>query len=102
MLERGEQIVQIERLRLRPRAFLDRERDRALADIGQGGTPFPVPAIEHQHRIAALEAEHVAQVVDLGSIEAKLAAGREGRLDMEPGCAKIIARHGVTGPGSGW
>ena len=99
MLERGEPVVQVERARLRPALLRDGEEERALAAIGQRGAPFPVTAVERQHRIARLEPQRIAQVVGLRAVEREPGAGRQRMVDEEPRGTKIVSWHGAVRQG---
>ena len=70
MLERGKQKMQIARPRLDAGLFADLGGKRALARGGKPRLPFAVAAVEQQHRSAALEAEHVEQVIALVAVSA--------------------------------
>src|SRR5262249_24836172 len=93
LLERREQVVEIEGWRLRPRALADRERKRAFAAVSQGGPPFALAAVEYEHRIAALKAEHVAQVVGLHRVEREPSAAVERGVQVKPWRAEVVAWH---------
>ncbi len=93
MLERREQVMQIERRRLRARLLADVERGGSLAAVGQRRAPFAVAAVEHQHAVAGFQPHHVFQVVRLRSIERQPRAGGERGVDIEARQAEIVARH---------
>ena len=62
-----------------------------LPAAGERRPPFAVAAVEHQHPVAGLEAQHVAEIMRLRFAERDLRAGLERVLDMETGAAKIVA-----------
>src|SRR5262249_279925 len=96
LLKRREQVVEVESWRLRARSLADRERKRAFDAVSQGGPPFAVAAVEHEHRIAALEAEHIAQVMGLHRVEREPSAIVEWGIHVEPWGAKVVAWHGAV------
>ena len=74
---------------------VDDQRGRALLH-GERCAPLTVAAVEDEHAFAGFAAQHRGQIMGLGTVERKLRAGRERRLDEKPGTAKIVGRHGVN------
>ena len=93
MLERREQVVQVERAGLRPGLRADDERELALSGACQSGAPFAVATVEHQHRIAGRHPQHVAEVVRLRRIERDARPLFERRIDVQARRAEIVAGH---------
>ena len=81
------------RRRARAPARACARRPRATADFlpraDERAAPFAVAAVEQQQRRAVGPAHHVAQVMDLGLVQRRFAAGREIGLDEETRLALI-------------
>jgi hypothetical protein len=64
MFEWCEQVMQVERPGLRPRAFDDGKREGAFL-APERAAPFAVAAVEDQHAVAGFQAQHGAEIVGL-------------------------------------
>ncbi len=92
VLERSEQVMQVGRLGLRPSPLADGQHG-PLAARQQRRPPFALAAVEHQHAVAGLEPEHVAEIMRLGRVERELSAGFERALNVQTGTAKVVTGH---------
>ena len=95
MLERREQEMQVARPRLLAHALADQRGQRPLAGAGEPRLPFAVAAVEQQQGIAALEPQHVEQVIGLVAVERNLAAAGQRGIEVDAGGAEIVGWHGA-------
>ena len=93
VLERREQIVDVRRRLLGPRARADDERGRLARIRREAGGEFAVAAIEQKDLRPRAEPEHVDEVVRLLSVEPDFPARGERLVDVEAGGSEIGSSH---------
>ena len=93
MLERREQVDEVERLGLGP-GPLDADEIGGLAPLRRHlGAPLPVPPVEDEHRAAVPQAEHVQEIVRLPPLQRKPGLGSEIVGAKEPRRGEIVGGH---------
>jgi len=96
VLERCEQIMQVERGGLGPGARADGEREPAFSGARERAPPFAVAAVEYQHAIARFQPQHVGEVIGLRCVERDARALLDRRVEVKARDTDIAAGHGAV------
>ena len=83
LLERGEEVAEVRRRRLRPDLVADVERVVAPPGGGKRRPELAVAPVEDEDRVAVLEPEHVDEIVRLAAVEVDPRTGREHAADEQ-------------------
>jgi len=94
VLERSKQIFEIGGGRLGPGLF-QHLQEGGLAAGAKIGPPFPVAAVEDEHRLAVRQAQHVDEIIRLRAGKPEASAGLDRLLQEQPRRAEIVAGHGL-------
>src|SRR5262249_20595112 len=93
VLERREQIMQVERGGLGPGARADGEREPAFSGARERAPPFAVAAVEYQQATARFQPQHVAAAISLTRVERDACPLLDRRVEVKARGAEIAAGH---------